>query len=95
MVRNNISDQANPRLREAILQVVQNQLRDGNPPETRKTYDRLLAEGIPKEETLKLIGYVVASEVFGVLKEERRYDEENYIKRLQALPVLPWDQEGL
>ncbi len=36
---------ANPALRDAILAVVDHQLRDTTPPETRRTYERLVALG--------------------------------------------------
>lgn len=81
------------RIRTAILEVIQNQLRDNNPPETRQTLVRLQAGGFSEQEALKLIGYVVAAEVFGVLKENRSYDEEKYIAALKALPRLPWEKE--
>jgi len=81
-------------LRKAILEVINNQIRDNDPPETKQTLDRLLQEGFSKEETFKLIGYVVASEVFTVLKESRRYDKVKYISALNALPKLPWEKEG-
>ena len=81
------------RLREAILEVINNQMRDNDPPETKQAFLRLHKEGFSKEETLKLIGYVVASEVFTVLKENRPYDNEKYIEALKALPKLPWEKE--
>ena len=81
-------------LRKAILEVINNQIRYNDPPETKQTLDRLLQEGFSKEETFKLIGYVVASEVFTVLKESRRYDKVKYISALNALPKLPWEKEG-
>ena len=79
------------RLREAILEVINDQLKTNNPPETKQTLVRLQEEGFSEEETLKLIGYVVASEVFTVLKENRSYDQEKYISALNALPKLPWE----
>jgi hypothetical protein len=81
------------RLRQAILEVINNQIKENDPPETKKAYDRLMKEGFSEQETLKLIGYVVASEVFTVLKENRRYDHEKYIFALNSLPKLPWDKE--
>ena len=80
-------------LRQAILEVINNQIRDNDPPETKQTYDRLQKEGFSKKETLKLIGNVVASEVFAVLKENRKYDNDKYIAALKALPDLPWDEK--
>jgi hypothetical protein len=80
-------------LRQAILEVINNQIRDNDPPETKQTYERLRKEGFSEEETLKLIGYVVASEVFTVLKENRPYDNEKFIAALQSLPQLPWEKK--
>ena len=37
---------ANPVLKHAILEVVNKQLKDLDPPETKETYDRLVAGGI-------------------------------------------------
>ena len=82
------------RLREAILEVINNQMRDNDPPEMKLAFARLREKGFSEEETLKLIGYVVASEVFTVLKENRPYDHEKYISALKALPKLPWKKEA-
>jgi len=81
------------RLRAAILEVINSQINDNDPPETKQTFDRLQKEGHSREEALKLIGYVVASEVFTVLKENRQYDKVQYISALNALPKLPWEKE--
>jgi hypothetical protein len=37
-------------LHQTIMEVLQNQLRDDDPPETKQTYDRLLASGLPEVE---------------------------------------------
>ncbi|UCD65470.1 MAG: hypothetical protein JSW69_05435 [Deltaproteobacteria bacterium] len=84
----------NERLRAAILEVINNQIRDNNPPETKQALIRLQEQGLSEEEALKLIGYVVASEVFSVLKENRQYDKEKYITALNNLPELPWEKKG-
>ena len=84
----------NEKLKQAILEVVNSQIRDNDPPETKQTLDRLRESGLSEEEALKLIGYVVASEVFTVLKENRKYDKEKYISALKALPRLPWEKEA-
>ena len=82
------------KLREAILKVINNQIRENDPPETKQALVRLQEQGFPEEEALKLIGYVVASEVFGVIKENRKYDTVKYISALNNLPTLPWEKEG-
>ena len=39
-----------PLLKSAILKVVENQLRNSDPPETKTTYDRLIKEGHSNSE---------------------------------------------
>lgn len=80
-------------LRAAIFEIIENQINSNNPPETKKTYDRLLAEGYSEEEVMKYIGCVVSTEIFGVLKEGRAFNEKSYVKALKDLPKLPWDEE--
>jgi hypothetical protein len=75
----------------AIYEVVDNQLRDGDPPETRQTLDRLVAEGHSPAEARRLIAAVVASEIFEVLKHKRPYDRARYVTALQRLTKMPWD----
>ena len=82
------------RLRAAILEVISTQIRLNAPPETKKTFLRLRRQGFSEEETYKLMGYVVASEVFSVLQQNRPYSEEKYIAALKDLPKLPWDKEA-
>ena len=43
-------------LRGAFFEVIETQIRDRTPPETKDTYDRLRAEGYSEEEAMKLIG---------------------------------------
>ena len=76
----------------AMYEVVDNQLRDGEPPETRQTLDRLMAEGHSEAEARRLIAAVVASEIFAVLKRKHPYDQAAYVAALQRLPKMPWDR---
>ena len=81
------------RLRYAILEVINTQIRENDPPETKQALVRLQDQGFSEQEALKLIGYVVASEVFSVLKEERQYDKKKYAEALNNLPRLPWEND--
>jgi len=81
----------NQRLNEAIMQAVENQLRDLDPPETRQTLDRLLAEGISEKEAKRLLGCVVASEIYYVMKNDEPFNPERFVKALSKLPELSED----
>ncbi len=77
---------ANPALREAILAVVDQQMRDTTPPETQRTFEQLVAQGYTPEDARRLIGNVVAQEIFAVMQREETYNEQRYIAALQGLP---------
>ena len=83
---------ANPHLKAAIPQVVENQIRADDPPETKQTLDCLLSEGHSEEETKRLIACIVSSETFDILKKQEESDRERFVGALNALPKLPWEQ---
>ncbi len=78
-------------LKATTLEVVENQLRDNSPPETKVTYDRSLAKGYSDQEARELIGAAVSVEIYDVLKSNKPFDEARYIKALRRLPKLPWE----
>lgn len=73
---------------EAIVEVVENQLTDNNPPETKQALERLMKSGKSRENAIRYIASVLSTETFGALKHEESYDNERYIKNLEALPEL-------
>lgn len=75
----------NLRLKKLILEVVDNQLRDNDPPETRKSYDRLIAAGYSVNEAKEKIGAIVIEEIYGVMKEDQPYDEKRYVQALKNM----------
>jgi len=77
---------ANPALTEAILAVVDQQMQDNSPPETQRTFERLVALGYAPDDARCLIGNVVAQEIFAVMQREDVYNEQRYIAALQGLP---------
>ena len=76
---------ANLRLKKLILEVVDNQLRDNNPPMVREAYDRLIAEGYSTREIKEKIGAVVLQEIYDVMKENQPYDEKRYTVALKDM----------
>lgn len=86
-----MKNQASPQVTAAILEAVDNQLRDLTPPETKETYDHLVASGISDKEARRLIAVALSSEMFQMLKYKKDYSPERYIASLRKLPKLPWD----
>ncbi len=81
--------QTNPQLAAAILEVVDTQLRDGTPPETRQTFDRLVARGYTPEGARQLLAHVVVHEIFTVMARGEHYDQTRFVAALDRLPELP------
>ena len=76
---------ANLRMKKIILEVVDNQLRDNNPPMVREVYDRLIEEGYSTREVKEKIGAVVIDEIYDVMKENQPYDEKQYTDALKNI----------
>ena len=86
-----MTDPGREALRQATREVLANQLRDNDPPETRETYDRLLSQGIAENEVRRLLSAIVTMEIFTLVKEGRPFDRARFVERLKALPRLDFD----
>ena len=84
-------EDSNPRLQRLMFEIVDNQLRSNDPPETRLTLDRLVREGHSDREAKRLIAVVVAVEIYDTLKHKVEFDRERFITNLSRLPALPFD----
>ncbi len=78
-------------LRQGLFEAIEIQMHDGTPPETKRTFDRLVGEGYSKEDTMALIARVLVSEMSRMLENEEDYDEERYVGALNSLPAVPPD----
>ncbi len=83
-------EKSNPRLKALLVHVVDNQLRKNDPPETKLTLQRLTSEGYTEKEAKELIAGVVTAHIYEVLKHERVFNEDKYVRDLNRLPELPW-----
>ena len=80
-------------VRQLLFEVIENQMSMDNPPETRKTYQRLLDQGFSRDDTMRMMAAVVITEMNDMVKENRTFDEAGYVEALKALPKLPYDDE--
>ena len=87
-------NESKKRRRRMILEVVENQIRDNDPPETRQTLRRLIKEGFSREEAVELIGAVVVNEIYNVLKQEENFNRKRFVAALRQLPKLPYDEDN-
>ena len=76
---------ANLKLKKHILEVVDNQLRDNDPPAAKEAYKKLTAAGYSAREAKEKIGAVVLEEIYQVMKENQDYDETRYTEALEDM----------
>jgi hypothetical protein len=87
------SERSNPHLQAAIIEVVENQLRNDDPPQTRQTFKRHIEAGHSEKEAKRLIACVVSAEIFDVLKKNEPFNLDRFVKGLNKLPTMPWEEE--
>ena len=75
----------NPHLKAAILEVVENQIREDNPPETRQSLERLLAAGYSRQQAIEMIGSAVVEEIWAVLHDNKSFDRARFVALLEQL----------
>ena len=83
--------ESNEIVREQIFEIIENQIKNNDPPETNLTFNRLIKEGYNESDTKKLIAQCIAVELFDVLKHGKAFDEKRFIKNLKQLPNEPFD----
>ena len=69
----------------SFLDLLDNQLREGFPPEARETYDLLLAQNYPPEYARLLIGNLLARDIHSSLKTKGMWEMYTYVAALQQL----------
>jgi hypothetical protein len=79
-------------LRNIIVDVIENQIRDNDPPDTKITLDRLLKEGFSQEEAINMISTVLASQVSEILKSGKPFDRKRYARELAVLPHIKGEE---
>jgi hypothetical protein len=79
---------------EAMRSAVRDQIKAGDPPEAKRTFDRLRARGLSTEQTIEFMAAALAGEIFETLKTQEPYDRARYEAALRALPTLPWERDA-
>lgn len=82
-------DKANPYLKAALMEAVNNQIRDNDPPETRETFKRLISQGISEHDARAYIGQAVCVEIWDIMRNEVAFNRERFIRNLKNLPEEP------
>jgi hypothetical protein len=81
----------NERARAAIFEIIENQIKDNDPPETKITYDRLKEMGHDDFVVKQYIGQCIAVEYYDMMTKGEPFDKERYVNNLKNLPKEPFE----
>ena len=78
---------------KAIIEAVENQIENNDPPKVKQTLKRLRSLGISREESVKYIACALSIEIFGAVKNAEEFNPQRYNENLDKLPKMPWEDE--
>ena len=78
-----------PVLHAALMQRVDRQLAENDPPEARQAFERLQNEGYSPEHARRMIGLLLAREMVRGMIYGKPFDQQDFIENLRRLPEIP------
>jgi hypothetical protein len=82
-------DETNPKLKGSFIEVVENQIRDNDPPEAKETFERLISDGVSEEDAKIYIGQAICVEIWDTMKNKKEFNSQRYVRNLKRLPAEP------
>jgi hypothetical protein len=80
-------------VRDMLMEVLNNQLKDNNPPITKKTLTRLINEGSSENDAKEMMLEVVWAEIFVIMEQQKPFNLQRYTNALEYLPKFLWDDK--
>lgn len=71
-----------------LIEVVENQLEDGNPIKVKETLMRLMMTGTPRDEAVAMMACAMSIEIFDVMKNDGEFNLKRCSENLDRLPDL-------
>ncbi|KAB0303317.1 hypothetical protein F2Z80_04775 [Vibrio fortis] len=73
---------------EQLIEIIENQLEDGQPIKVKETLMRLMMTGHSREDAIAAMACALAIEVFDVMKNNAEFNQKRYEEHLDMLPDL-------
>ncbi|ELQ2337460.1 MULTISPECIES: hypothetical protein [Vibrio] len=71
-----------------LIEIIENQLQDGNPIKVKETLMRLMMTGTPREDAVAMMACAMSIEIFDVMKNDGQFDLKRYSEHLDQLPDI-------
>jgi UDP-glucose 4-epimerase len=76
---------ADKTLKNPFIQVVEDHIASGDPPETKAAVDQLLGKGRSQNEAVQLVSRVVQAEMSDMMAKGRDFDNAKYAADLKKM----------
>ncbi|WP_299686482.1 hypothetical protein [uncultured Vibrio sp.] len=73
---------------QELIEIIENQLEDGEPVKVKETLMRLMMTGTSREDAIAAMACALAIEVFDVMKNGAEFNQKRYEEHLKMLPDL-------
>ena len=80
--------QHDPVLHAVLMDMVDRQMAEGDPPETREAFERLQDTGYSPEHARRLIGFTLATELTHEMLSGKPFDKKSFAASLRRLPEI-------
>jgi hypothetical protein len=80
-----LRDGVNPFLHVTIHATVENQIANGDPPQTAETLEAMIQAGYDRHEAIHAIGSLIAEQIFEIMAHDQPFDLESYVEALREL----------
>lgn len=71
-----------------LIEIIENQLEDGNPIKVKETLMRLMMTGTPRDEAVAMMACAMSIEIFDVMKNNGEFNLKRYSEHLDQLPDI-------
>jgi len=78
-------DGVNPVLHIQFHLIVENQIAEENPKEVRQIIKALVRQGSSRHKAIHAVGNVLAGEIYYMMRDQRVFDEAEYLRKLDRL----------
>jgi len=72
-------------LHKIMLQTVEKQISDNDPPAAREAFERLVKNGHDEGTAKEMIASIIAEEIYVMMKNDQKMDLAHYTSRLAKL----------
>ena len=76
-------------MKRSVMEIIEKQIRESDPPETGAALKRLMAQGISEEDAMGYISQAVCIEYWDMMNHRKELNRERFIRNLEKLPELP------